>query len=399
MTNDERNAFLARNGTREIRYRAEALKAGIKARDVHIAGGKVSLDNSGDVLRTAQIDLYEPIDEMNEEIKLYMMLRMEDADKASFTSYRFNVKGYTWDELEERGLVFDALGRFAMLDEVRVNQWKEWPLGVFIPSTPTRSGSGGANTWSVEAYDRSVILKEDGLSEPLYIAAGTGYLDAVEDVLFGAGIKSVIVADTTTAQIAADRIFEVGAKKINIVNTLLDEINFDPIYCDENGRFVIQAYRDASQASPSVMYKAGELSIIGNDTESTTDYYNVPNVFIALCSNPDLEQDYRSTFVNDSPVSPLSTIQRGRKIISEIYKPEQITTQASLDEYVTRKAYETEIAASETVTFSTAPVIHGRSENVEIRHPDVSGVFIEVSWTLPLDGQDMEHTAKRTRIA
>ena len=287
MTNDERNAFVSRSGTREIRYRAEALKAGIKVRDVQIAGGRVSLDKSGDVLRTAQIDLYEPIDELNEELKLYMMMRMEDAVKVSFVTYRFNIKGYTWDELETRGLIFDALGRFTLMDDLRIDQWREWPLGVFVPSTPKRSGSGGANTWSVEAYDRTVILKEDGLSEPLYIAAGTGYIDAIEAVLFGAGIKSVIVADTTTAQIAADRVFEVGTKLIEIVNTLLDEINFNPIYCDEDGRFVIQAYKDAAQTSPSVVYKADELSVIGADTESTTDYYNVPNVFVALCSNPD----------------------------------------------------------------------------------------------------------------
>lgn len=399
MTNSEFELFRAKGGTREIRYRAEVLRNGSRVRDINISGGNVSLDKDGDILRTAQFDLAEPINELSEELKLYMMLRVEDAVEASFTTYRFNVQGYTWDELETRGMVFDALGRFALADDVKIEQWREWPLGVFVPSTPTRTGENGENKWSVEAYDRTVILKEDGLSEPLFIAAGTQYIDAIESILFKAGINSVLVVDANTAQIAADRIFEVGTSLLTIINALLDEINYDPIYCDETGRFMIQKYKPTDKTTPDITYAAGELSIIGANTSATTDYYKVPNVFIALCSNPDLQQDYRSMFVDDSPVSPFSTIRRGRRIMSEIYKPEQITEQTSLDDYVARKAHEVKVAASETITFTTAPTIHGRAENVEIRHPDVNGVFLEVSWSLPLDGGEMEHTAKRTRVA
>ena len=349
------DALRGRDGSQTIRFRADILRNNATDRAVTIApGSSVSLDKDAAIGRTARLSFYEPLNWLKEEIKPYMLLRMGD-------------------------------------------QYAEFPLGVFIPSTPRRNGTDGANEWTVEAYDRTVILAEDGLDEPLYIAAGTLYLDAVQNILVSAGATNVMIADHVDTALPADREFEVGFSKLEVANILLSEINFNPIHCDVDGRFVLSTFKEPSSDKVDFAYAADALSIISTDTSAETDYIGMPNIFIAICSNPDLNEDYRSVYVNDNPASPFSTAQRGRRIVSEVYRPDQIASQADLDAYVRRIAYEQILSASETATFSTALMpVHGRGDTLAIRHPDVDGVFAETKWTIPLEaGAQMEHIARK----
>lgn len=399
------DALHARDGTQEIRFRADILRNGARDREAPLApGGSVTLDTDNDILRTARFEMYEPVDALTEEIKPYMLLRMEDkvvdATINVQTCAERDALDYTcaqWDALDMTCAELDA---GVLSSGTRAMQYAEFPLGVFVPSTPSRASIDGLDVWSIEAYDRSIILVEDGFDEPYFIAAGTLYIDAVLAILASAGITSVMIVDYVDTEIPADREFEVGVSKQEVANALLAEINFNPLYCDADGNFVIEAYKEPTASTASMTYKADHLSIIGRDTTTETDYYKVPNVFVAVCSNPDLDEDYRSVYVNDNPVSAFSTVQRRRRIISEIYRPDQIASQVDLDAYVRRMAFERSLAASETVTFSTAPMpIHGRAEDVEMQHPDANGVYREVGWTIYLDAdKDMEHTAKRTVI-
>lgn len=399
------DALHGRNGAQEIQYRADVLRGGARDREVPLApGSSITLNTEDAILRAGRFELYGPVDPLTEEIKPYMLLRMGDkivdATIIVQTCAERDALDYTcaqWDALDMTCAELDA---GVISSGTRIKQFAEFPLGVFIPSTPARKSTGGVDVWSIEAYDRTLILAEDGLDEPLFIAAGIKYLDAVLSVLAGAGVTNVMIADYVDTEIPADREFEVGKTKQEVCNTLLGEINFNPIFCDADGRFVIQAYQEPTAAVADITYRADHLSIIGRDTTTETDYYKVPNVFIAVCSNPDLNEDYRSVYVNDNPVSPLSTVRRGRRIVSEPYRPDQIASQADLDAYVKRMAFERALAAFEAFKFYTAPnPIHGRAEDVELQHPDASGVFRETAWTIYLDAdKDMEHTVKRTVI-
>lgn len=209
-------------------------------------------------------------------------------------------------------------------------------------------------------------------------------------------IHTVIIQDFSDLALPTDREFEVGTTKLSIVNALLGEINFNSIRCDADGQFIISRYSEPSPGKIDFIYAADELSVISRDTSSERDFYSVPNVFVAVCSNPELEYDYRSVYVNDSPASALSTVSRGRRITSEIYQPSTTTSQEALDAYIRRIAFNAN-QIYEQLTFTTALMpIHESGDSLEIRHPDVSGTFIESSWkiTLSADGE-MTHTARR----
>ena len=79
-------------------------------------------------------------------------------------------------------------------------------------------------------------------------------------------------------------------------------------------------------------YKDDELSVICDGLSENIDYFNVPNIFIAVVSSPEVAE-LKSVYINTNPASPLSTSGRGRKIVSQIYKPDMISSQSQLDEY------------------------------------------------------------------
>lgn len=61
------------------------------------------------------------------------------------------------------------------------SDWVEWPLGVFLPVTPTRAADATSAVWrDVEAYDQGIILQEDQLPDRY---STEGHLDAEDGFL------------------------------------------------------------------------------------------------------------------------------------------------------------------------------------------------------------------------
>ena len=394
-----KNALHGRSGSRQIKFRFDVIQNGAVVKSV-VADGSVSLSTENTIQRTAQFTLYEEIDWLKDEIKPVFLLRMPDSTSGTVV---YIMPCSVFDSLNLTAAQFDALNLTgADIDNGfytsggRSEKWIEFPLGVVVPSTPTRQSEDAETSWAVEAYDRTVILKEDCFIENAYYAAGTSYLSVINDILLDAGVENVL-SDSSDEVLAADREFEYGTSRLEAVNALLSEINFNPIFCDADGNFVLEKYVEATAANPDYTYAADDLSVIGRDTQSEIDSYAIPNIFIAVCSNPDLDEDYRSVWVNNNPASRLSTVQRGRNIVSEIYQPDSITSQDALDAYIAKIGQEATLRGYEQFTFITALMpIHGSGDVLNISHPDVSGTFVESEWSMDLSHDaEMSHTAKR----
>src|SRR5690606_18616266 len=119
----------------------------------------------------------------------------------------------------------------------------------FILSSPTRKDENKQVKRPIEAYDSSLILKEDKLTDRYTIAAGTKYTDAIIDILNAAGIWKITIIDHP-GTLATDREFEIGTSKLFAVNELLAAINYTSLWVDENGYFVAQPYVLPSSRDP-----------------------------------------------------------------------------------------------------------------------------------------------------
>lgn len=136
----------------------------------------------------------------------------------------------------------------------------------------------------------SVILKEDCITDRTYFASGTKYLDAVQSLLVSAGIVQVMATESE-AVMATDHEFEIGTSKLEIINQLLMEINYNTFVIDADGIGILSPYEEPSGARVSLEYLQDQLSVICPQADTELDLYNVPNVFVAVVSNPDYSKD------------------------------------------------------------------------------------------------------------
>jgi hypothetical protein len=271
----------------------------------------------------------------------------------------------------------------------------EWPLGVFLLSSPTRQDQNRAIKRAIEAYDSSLVIKEDCFDDRYRIAAGTKYTAAIVTILNGAGIWKINITDHS-GTLAVDKEFEIGTTKLAAVNQLLAEINYTSIWVDENGYFVAQPYALPSGREAEYEYRNNELSIICPEASEELDLFNVPNKWVRYVSNPD-KATLRSVYVNDLATSKTSTVNRERMIV-DCQPVDDILDQATLDAYTLRQAYEASQVYGK-FEFSTALMPHHSFLScLFLEHTDygIADKYIETSWSMDLSpGGQMSNSCRR----
>lgn len=395
VSSAERAALCAKSGSRQVKFRFDRVLQNGAVSGTVDATGSITMDISNQIMRTARFTVHNPgsLNWLSDMIKPYMLVytgELEYPISRELSWSMIDQSTSTWAENDAAGRTWDSIDAIRFNEGVPYPRWAEWPLGLFVLSTPTRNG----DAWEVEAYDRTVVLKEDCLTENLYIPAGEGYLDAVEAVLIGGGITSIDIRNPSTATLPVGREFEVGTSRLEVANALLQEITYNNLYADADGRIVISKYVEPSGSQAGWTYQADALSVIYRETSSVLDSYEVPNVIVAICSNPDMAQELRSIYTNDNPASPLSTVSRGRKIV-RVDTLDSVASQADLDAYVQRAAFEAG-QIYEEIQFSTLLMpIHEYSDVLMIQHPEISGVYQETGWSMDLEGGQMTHNCRR----
>lgn len=331
-----------KNGTRNIRFRYDIIRGLVRAGEAKVLDCTIRHDADAKIKRTARLTLSGGgMDFLNDKIRAIVCIN--DVD---------------------------------------------YPVGTFIMSTPSEVGQ----YYSVEAYDTTIILKEDCFTERTFFAAGMRYDEVIAQIILGAGITDYNIP-SIDVRLPADREFEFGYCKLDAVNELLTEINYNPLVADALGRYTVTKYAAPKLSEANIEYFDGEFSVISSDMTSETDYYSVPNVFIARCDNPELDATYYSTYVNDNPSSKLSTVSRGRRIVSEVFRPDYIASQDALDEYVYRKAVELSAVYNKLEISTAIMPIHGFHDVLRIRCGDVGGIYLEKAWEMELSvGGKMTHS-------
>ena len=274
----------------------------------------------------------------------------------------------------------------------------EHSVGVFPVGTVTYGrDENGVETISVEAYDRCMILNQIKAERIIHFSAGKNYITAVGELLIEAGI-TLYMSTPSSAVMQTDREdWQIGTPYLDIINTLLSEINYATIWFDSNGFARLQPVKMPQNSNIDHQYGEMEkINLLCRPCTVETDMFDAPNVFVVICSNPDLDAPMIAEAVNDNPLSSLSTFRRGRRIV-KIYNVDNIPDQSELQAYAEALKLKG-MSASEISTISTANLPgHGVYDTVAIDHPDIQGIFQEISWSLVLaPGQTMIHKLRRS---
>lgn len=312
------------------------------------------------------------------------------ADAAVKYSARFQIKE---NEAKDVNYLKDRIRPVLIVDGV------EHSLGNFIISSPGRERIKSSTFRSVTAYDISQILQEDCFTETYFIKKRSRYKDVITRIINSAGIMDTNIISSTEI-FKRDREIEIGKTKLEILNELLKEINYTNIFVNNFGVISAKPYILPNIREVQHNYIFGEnATIVNSRVVDEIDLYKIPNVFIAVVSNPE-KKPLVAKFVNNKLGNPLSTTNRGRQIV-KIEKLKDITDKLIADGYVRRLAYES-TNVFRSITFSTLNTAqHGFADCLYIKHDDlaINGKYIESEWQMQLKvGATMTHKAQKVEI-
>lgn len=295
------------------------------------------------------------------------------------------------NELNDVDWLNDRIQPFFIL-----NNKYEFPLGVFMISSPIRTLKGKSIYRDVEAYDTTLILLEDKFDSRYRVLKDTNYVTAITQIINSAGIWKVNIP-WVDARIKTDREFEIGTSKLEAVNYLLKEINYTSIWVDQIGNITSGPYVLPNDRLVEYTYKNDDMSIIVPDTAiEEIDLFEVANKWVVVATNPETEP-LVSRYSNDNAGSPTSTVNRRRNIV-DYREIDDIASQEILDNYVRRIAYETSNVYGKFIFDTAIMPHHSYMDALYCEHTDlgIKNKYIETSWEMDLNtGGRMKHNTRR----
>jgi hypothetical protein len=277
--------------------------------------------------------------------------------------------------------------------------YAEFPLGVFILSTPPRSTEpSGKIRREVEAYDQLQVLVDDVVDSRYSIASGVNYIsgaNGIKAILDSAGI-TIQNLTSTTSVLPAARDWDPGTTKLQIINDLLGAINYRSLFFDEDGIAVAMPYVSPAGRASEYTYIDDSLSVIFPEVEQELDLFGIPNKWTLVVSEPD-RSVLTSTYTNSNASSLTSTVSRGRTI-SKYLPNQEAADQTTLDALALRTAFEAS-QVFETVSFGTAIMpMHSDLDVFTLTFSalGISAKYSEVSWEFELKaGAQMKHRIRK----
>ena len=342
----------------------------------------VSMDNMAEIHRTASFRVRDTgeINYLSERIQPYARLWIPPGPVLS--------RDFTFLE-DTQPILYDSLRKAP-----QEGGWAEFPLGVFLLSTPEKEYEGNMKFRNIEAYDKLQILVDDGFNARYIADEGDNIVDEVIALLQDAGLSKINI-ESSSKELPTWLSWDPGVTRLEVINQLLGIINYEPIYVDEYGYFSSRPYRSPEQRASEYEYRTDQYSVIEPGAKARTGYFAVPNEWVGVVSEPD-RVPLTYTYQNTNPDSPTSIGNKGWT------KTKYIDVEAvdieSLRGIVEKQAYKDSQVLTE-MEFSTAVMpFHSHSDVYRVQHHklDVDAKFEELGWSMDLraDGS-MSHRARQ----
>ena len=274
------------------------------------------------------------------------------------------------------------------------------PLGVVIPAMVKESESETTKSVYVEAFDRCWQIRDSLVETRPYFAFGTNYVNAIEQLLLEAGI-TLVQAEPTTKRMIAREDWEIGTSRLDIINQLLGEINYNELWFNAQGvAMLTSAKQGAAENIDHVIDSTDIKSLMLPGMSAEMDVYNAPNVFICICSSADRTTPLIAKAENTNPQSPLSVQRRGRRIVSVEYVDNTPLDNTTLKDYAARKRSES-MLVGQTIQLETALFPgYGAYDFTAVVGHGVDAICKERAWEMELcAGGTMRHTLEKVVFA
>lgn len=185
------------------------------------------------------------------------------------------------------------------------------PLGTYLCQTPNDKYDGKVHSISIDAYTPLIELKEKGPPIGYSILRGRNIMGTAS-TLTRENLRAPVVPVSGTTNLPVDFVANLDDTWLTFLQDFIasDKYSFG---LDEYGRIIFEPQQDFNSMQPVWTYEDNEISILYPELSLSRDLYNVPNVVEVVYSSG---AGYMySKVVNNSPNSPISTVNRGREVI------------------------------------------------------------------------------------
>ncbi len=271
----------------------------------------------------------------------------------------------------------------------------KYQLGVFYPATVTESDDSSGRNYSITAYDKGWILQSSLTESTLYFPKNSNYITAIVNLLNSCGINSLNITQNSAVLQTAREDWPIGTSYLRIINNLLDEINYNPIWFNSLGQAVVEPETVPNSGNIKHYLDASNVeSLILPSKTNTLDIYSRANVFIVICSNPEFSS-MRAVSENNFYASPLSIQRRGRRIVS-VTKVDNIPSKTELQKYADLLMQQS-MNVVETIKVSTAIFPDwGVNDTVAFNYNETRGLCTSAGYSMSLEpGGKMSHTLRK----
>ena len=313
----------------------------------------------------------------------------------NFRSVHGTIKLHLSRELQWSSQV---LHPYLILDDTLGNTHR-WEYGAFTLDTPVRKLFEVPQEFVVKGFDLLDWLRSP-IGSSYKVAAGTGYIAAVESILSSLGHIYGIDQASASAQLAIDRVWPIDSNNtwLKVVNTLLGAISYRSLYVDRSGIFRSEPRIVESELPSMWTYDTSiDHTIVAEDVAYTIDLYNVPNRWVFVNYDPESttqpsEGNGLYTVVNQSD-GPASIDSRGGRTKTKIYKLEDVRNQSSLVSRGNRIVEDTKFPLNRIDMSIGINPLHWHWDAATLNMPRLGIASIKFtihSWKVNFWGEDMQ---------
>lgn len=286
-------------------------------------------------------------------------------------------------------------------DQVQINvviDGVETPITRLLLSSPRRIHNFvTAPDRPVQCYSLLLRLDRDKTLERYIVPAGTNIVNEVKRIIKASiGTEDFDIPPSEKSNRGAME-FPIGTPWLDIINQMLDVINYTSLYTSPTGLYKAEPYVLPEFRAVEKTYDFTlEEKNIYRDLVEDIDGFDIPNYFIRTSVSVD-EQTLVARYENNRPDSPTSTANRDRNVSSEPVG--EVADLQTLQDKCKRDAVEL-TSKYHHLDFSTSiQTGHGYLTCVQIRILDVQGKYIETSWEMDCKaGGQMKHTMRKAVV-
>jgi len=281
------------------------------------------------------------------------------------------------------------------------------PLGHYMLLSPQKKTNGQLVSRSIDGYDLLKALDQDKTIVSKTFSSGTNVVEAIEGLLDDVGIWVNYQIEPSDEELSEDISYELGKSTLFIINSLLNMINYYPLWVNGNG-----VYKGVPwSATPNITHEFidNEVSLYEEEVDLDVDYSEIYNRVVII--NNQLEENtaplYKVWTMEDEGLTahPFSYTNIGR-YVTKIFQSEA-TTQDYVDlraRRELRKMLEIEEAVSYKHAFVTSRLDDGipwqgdayrfKNENLDL---DYTYKIIKQSYSLQ-PGVTVKSDIKRVKL-